>query len=200
MSLIEHIHSDYVFPRRVRRICDHLIEVIPQNTHLLDVGCGDGLLAFLLTQRRSDINLRGIDVLARNQTYIPVDQFDGTVIPHSDASFDVVMFVDVLHHTEDPTRLLREGMRVARKTIVIKDHMLNGLFASATLRIMDYIGNFRYGVALSYNYWPRQKWIEVFGSLRLKIVLWRTDLKLYPWPANYIFDRSLHFIARLDLT
>jgi len=48
---------------------------------MLDVGCGDGLLAHLMTQKRPDLDLRGIDVLVRDRTHIPVDKFDGQVIP-----------------------------------------------------------------------------------------------------------------------
>jgi SAM-dependent methyltransferase len=199
MSLTDHIHGDYVFRRRGRKLCDHLAELVPRHAHVLDVGCGDGFLASLLIQRRPDIELRGIDKLVRDYTSIPVEEFDGQVIPYSDASFDVVMFVDVLHHTENPMGLLREAVRVARRVILIKDHTLNGLFAGITLRFMDYIGNARHGVALPYNYWPRQKWIEAWDGLRLKNGVWRTDLRLYPWPTNYLFDRSLHFVARLDL-
>jgi 2-polyprenyl-3-methyl-5-hydroxy-6-metoxy-1,4-benzoquinol methylase len=46
--------------------------------------------------------VRGIDIMARPTSHIPVDIFDGQTIPHPDKSFDVVSFVDVLHHTDDP--------------------------------------------------------------------------------------------------
>lgn len=200
MSLIERLHGACVFPRRVQRLRDHLAALIPEDTQVLDVGSGDGMLVFLLAQRRPDIKIRGIDVLVRDRTHIQIDPFDGRVIPYGHASFDVVTFVDVLHHAEDPMGLLQEAVRVARKSIVIKDHTLDGLLAGTTLRFMDYIGNARHGVALPYHYWPRQKWLEACESLRLKIAVWTTDLGLYPWPANYLFDRSLHFVARFDLT
>ena len=45
------------------------------------------------------------------------------------------MFTDVLHHTSEPKVLLREAMRVARETILVKDHTCDGLFAGATLRL-----------------------------------------------------------------
>ena len=130
---------------------------------MLDVGCGDGLLAFLILEKRPDLDLRGIDVLVREQTHIPVDRFDGLAIPHADASFDVVMFVDVLHHTEDPMALLGEAVRVARKTIVVKDHTLNGFLAGPTLHFLDRVGNARHDVALPYNLLAPK---EVVGGLR----------------------------------
>jgi hypothetical protein len=30
--------------------------------------------------------------------------------------------------------------------------------------------------------------------------VWATDLGLYSWPMHWIFERSLHFVARLNLT
>jgi len=65
--------------------------------------------------------ITGIDVLVRDHAHGPVVKFDGTSIPFPDRSFDTLVFVDVLHHTNDPVLLLREAARVARNTIVIKD-------------------------------------------------------------------------------
>jgi len=130
-------------------------------------------------------------------THIPVDAFDGATIPHRDNTFDVVMFVDVLHHTTDPMVLLAEATRCARCYIVIKDHTENGLLARATLRFMDDTGNARHGVTLPYNYWPRRRWQEAFAHLRLEVEAYNGHLGLYPPPATWLFDRSLHFVARL---
>ena len=186
--------------RKVFALRDHLAALIPDGAQVLDVGCGDGALAYSILQTRPDLELRGIDVLMWKQPVIRIDQFDGHVIPYDDASFDVVMFVNVLHHTEDPTVLLREAKRVTRKSILIKDHTRDGLFADATLRFMDWVGNIGLGVALPYEFWPRERWVETLEGLGLKVTAWKSDLGLYPWPASWLFDRSLHFVARLDLS
>lgn len=199
MSLIESIHGRYVHDRRSRILSRCLADAIPRNFSILDVGCGDGFLAQLISEARPDVSLMGIDVQVRERTYIPVHQYDGDTIPYDDASFDGVMFVDVLHHTTDPMVLLREALRVSRKSIVVKDHTSDGLFADLTLRVMDKIGNRRHGVSLPYNYWPKRKWFEAFATLGLLPADWTTHLGIYPWPASWIFDRSLHFVARLDL-
>jgi len=185
--------------RKVLTLRDHLAELLPNGAKVLDVGCGDGALAYSILQRRPDLEIRGIDVLMWKETTIQVDRFDGESIPYDDASFDVVMFVNVLHHTEDPTVLLREAKRVTRTSILIKDHTRDGMFADATLRFMDWVGNIGLGVPLPYEFWPRQRWIETFDMLDLRITDWKKDLRLYPWPVRWIFDRSLHFVARLDL-
>lgn len=199
MNLIERVHGGYVHNRRVDVLCRHLSELIPPDSSVLDVGCGDGLLSSLIMQKRPDVRTRGIDVLVRPQTHIPVEAYDGQRMPVGDKSYDVVMFVDVLHHTDDPMVVLREAVRVARRAVVIKDHTRDGLLAEQTLRFMDEIGNERHGVRLPFNYWPRQKWLEAFDALGLAVGTWRKDLHLYPPPASWLFDRSLHFVARLDV-
>ena len=198
MSLMERLHGHYVHSRRVRVLCDHLSQLIPSNGRVLDVGCGDGLLASLILERRRDAKISGIDVLVREKTKIPVTGFNGSTIPFPDKSFDVVMFVDVLHHTADPKLLLSEAKRVAAKAILIKDHRLNGFLARPTLRMMDWVSNAPHGVVLPYNYWSHQRWQEAFASLDLSVGFWKQDLQLYPNPANLLFGRSLHFISRLE--
>ena len=110
------------------------------------------------------------------------------------------MFVDVLHHANDPMILLSEAKRAARKVILVKDHTMDGPFAYATLRFMDWVGNAHHNVALPYNYWPEARWRDAFGTLHLMIDRWQSTVRLYPFPASLIFHRRLHFIAQLDVS
>lgn len=197
MPLIDAVHDRYVFNRRVRVLADHVAGLLPEGARVLDVGCGDGSLAAGLLARRPDLAVEGIDVLVRDRTRIPVRPFDGRSIPHPDRSFDVVLFVDVLHHTDDPAVLLGEAARVASGSVVLKDHTADGLLAGPTLRFMDRVGNARHGVRLPYNYWPEARWRAAFARLGLEPEAWVSDLKLYPSWADWAFGRSLHFVARL---
>jgi SAM-dependent methyltransferase len=198
MGLIERLHGGYVHDRRTRRLNEMLSALIPRGASVLDVGCGDGLLARCIQDARPDVTVQGIDVLVRDQTHVPVRHFDGRTIPDEIGRPDVVMFVDVLHHTDDPTVLLSEAARVACGAILIKDHTRDGLLAGPTLRFMDYVGNARHGVVLPYNYWPEHRWRCSFRGLGLTVHTWHDDLKLYPRPVDWVFGRSLHFIALLE--
>ncbi len=199
MKVVDNIHSKSVHTRRVNKLCEHLSDLIPHGSSVLDVGCGDGLLSSLIMQKRTNIKLSGVDVLVRSDAKIPVAEFDGESIPFQDKSFDIVMFVDVLHHTDNPEILLREAVRVANHAIVIKDHTRNGFLAYPTLRFMDWVGNAKHNVALPYNYWSAQQWTNALNSLNLQTEVWIKDLGLYPKPADWIFGRSLHFIAKFSL-
>ncbi len=198
MRLIGRAHQRAVQGRRIQLLAERLSSIIPARSSVLDVGCGDGGVARTLMGQRPDLEVTGIDVLVRPHTLIPVSHFDGTTIPYPDDSFDDVMFVDVLHHTEDPAVLLAEAARVARRGIVLKDHLASGVAATRTLRLMDYVGNAHHGVALPYNYWPEAQWRRCFETLGLRIQVWRTDLRLYPVPARWLFDRNLHILCRLS--
>ncbi|HLZ32923.1 MAG TPA: class I SAM-dependent methyltransferase [Nitrospira sp.] len=199
MNLIECAHSGYIEKRRVRSLAGHLSAILPKNVSVLDVGCGSGQLARSINQGRTDLAFTGIDVLLREKTWMPVRTFDGRTIPFESASMDVVMFVDVLHHTNDPITLMREAARVARKSVIIKDHLLEGILAESTLRFMDHIGNARYGVALPGNYMRRRDWEQVFRTIGMIPVEWREQLGLYPPILDLFFGRSLHFVARFDV-
>lgn len=198
MKLINEIHEKSVHNRRVESLTRHLVGLMPRSGSVLDVGCGDGLLASLLAEKVPNTTFRGIDVLVREQTHIPVEFFDGDAIPHADNSFDAVMMVDVLHHTVDPVALLREAKRVARTHIILKDHTRDGWLANSTLRFMDWVGNAHHGVALPYNYLSRSEWDQAFADLDLKIEQWNGKPNMYGKPSDWVFGRSLHFVARLS--
>ncbi len=197
MRFIGRWHNRYVHARRVEVLAAVLSDLIPDGSRILDVGCGDGWLAALIAQLRPDVVIAGIDVLVRPQAKIPVEEFDGERIPRPDDSFDVVTMVDVLHHNDDPAILLEEASRVASRYLVIKDHILEGTLARPTLVFMDWVSNAQYGLSLPFNYWTRKQWMEALEMRRIDIDSWQDRLPLYRFPANLIFGRSLHFVARL---
>jgi SAM-dependent methyltransferase len=191
------VHGRYVSRRRVTRLTKVLSPLLAGCRSILDVGCGDGSLAAELRDELPGVAISGVDVLVRDGTKIPVRQFDGAHLPFGDGTFDAVLFVDVLHHTDQKLTLLREAARVARDRVVIKDHRKNGFLAFETLKFMDHVGNSRHGVALPYLYWTAEEWNRTFGELGLKVESLSTDLLLYPFPFSILFDRGLQFTTLL---
>ena len=183
--------------RRASVLARHLAELMPRDAAVVDVGCGDGLIGALVQEHRPDLHLSGIDIGTRGETHIPVTEFDGLSIPFADSEFDVVMLVDVLHHAEQPTTLLAEAARVARRAIVLKDVTPLGPLSNATLRFMDWVGNARHGVPLPYDFWSQAQWRSAFAELGLSVEEQRRRLGLYPPPWNLLFEKRMHFILRL---
>lgn len=197
MRIAEFVHRRYVAEPRARMLSSHLAKLIPRDVYVLDIGCGDGLITRLITRPRPDLSVRGIDVLVRDKTWIPVESFDGRPIPFGNTSFDTVILVDVLPHADDAVGLLSEAIRVSRHTVLIKDHTVEGFLAGPAFRFKDRTGNLHHGVSLPYEYWPRQRWNKTFESVGVKVIKWKHYLGLCSWPARWIFDRSLHFVLRL---
>ena len=195
MTLLGRLHESYIHGRRIRRLAELLSKLIPSGCSFLDVGCGDGKLSRALLDKRPDLQIEGVDVLVRDQVWLPVKAFDGKRLPYPDARFDGVMLIDVLHHTDDPAPLLREALRVSRRWLIVKDHFLTGSAAGLRLRFMDYVGNSRFGVDLPYNYLSLQQWSDLRLELNLKVIAEVTDLRLYPGAIDRVFGTGLHFIG-----
>jgi SAM-dependent methyltransferase len=176
---------------------------IPAGASVLDIGCGDGTIASLMKTYDPSMSVQGIEFAPRENCRIECQAFDGRVIPHPDASFDVCMFVDVLHHVGDQAgiaALLCEARRVTRGFVLIKDHLSENWLDFKTLQFMDWVGNRPHGVVLPYNYQDRGQWNRYFDQARLKLEDWETKIPLYPRPFSALFCRQLHFIALLEKT
>ncbi len=196
-SVLGRVHNRVIFDRRVRVLTDKLGALVPEGAHLLDVGTGDGQIAKGIGAVQAGVRVEGIDVMLRPTTHIPVTLFDGKTIPMDDNSVDAVSFVDVLHHTDDPQILISEAARVARKAVILKDHLSENALDHATLRLMDWVGNAPHGVVLPYNYAPRRAWDAWFAKAGLRTEVFDTDVPLYAPPLSWVFGRKLHFVARL---
>ncbi len=197
ITLIEKAHSKIVFARRVRVLADVISAMVPADASILDVGCGDGTIASLIRATRSDITIEGVDVMVRPSTKIPVTAFDGRTLPAADGRYDVVLLVDVLHHTLEPGRLLAEAVRVARQAVIVKDHVADNVVDHSILSVMDWVGNAPHGVTLPYNYQSGPQWDAIYARGGLHATKTRRDLPLYPWPLSMIFGRTLHFVTTL---
>lgn len=196
-ALLDALHTRLVFGRRTRKLAQLLGQMIPEGSRVLDVGCGDGQISAQISRRRQ-VSVSGVDILLRPQRHIAVTKFDGTTLPFGDSNFDVVMLVDVLHHTTNPLVILAEATRVSKKFVLVKDHFRKGTLAGPTLRIMDWFGNFTKGVVLPYNYHSEPEWNQLYREAGLSPVRSLRTLDLYPQPFDLLFGRSLHFVSLLE--
>ena len=92
-------------------------------TSVLEVGCGEGLLADRLIRSRRPEHFEACDVALR-----PAPGIDPEIVlreasiyglPPADASFDLVVCCEVLEHLADPAAGLAELARVARRHVLV---------------------------------------------------------------------------------
>jgi len=195
--LTKNIHDKFVYNRRMDLLSNFISERLYVGQRILDIGCGDGKIDHLIMQKKK-VDIIGVDVLVRDTTYIPVQEYDGRALPFNDNEFDSAIFIDVLHHIDNPHDILKEAKRVTKGKIIIKDHLREGVFAYSTLKFMDYVGNAHYGVRLPNNYLNKNEWDALFHEIGLTHKGYITKLSLYPFPFNLFFDRRLHFITTLN--
>lgn len=114
--------------RRVNRVLGILKGIGPQD--LLDVGSGRGAFLWPLLDAFPELPVTCID---RNA--VRIDELDAvrsggidrlsaqtmsvTAMTFADHAFDVVTFLEVLEHIENPQAALNEAMRVARRFVIV---------------------------------------------------------------------------------
>ncbi len=172
-STLKQLNENILFPLRRRYLTKILAPHFRDSRNVLDLGASDGRLAAALQARLGEqqmsVEFVGCDVHVQPKTYIPIIQYDGTCVPFADRSFDCVMLVDVLHHTRNPLDVLQEAIRVARKTVIIKDHYWSNPKDFTSLKFADYIGNQPYGIHLPYEYLSETDWQDLFAQCGLTI-------------------------------
>ncbi len=195
-ALLRRLHAP-VYEQRLKTLVEILGDCIPRGESLLDVGCGGGALGGALAHEKG-LEVRGLETNVREGCPIPVDAYDGETIPQGDNSVDNVLLADVLHHEENPARLLREAARVARKRVIVKDHKTGSPLSWPRISLIDWAANAGYGVRCLFRYPTLTGWHDLFIECDLSIREERVSLDLYPPFLNLLFGRQLQYLAVLN--
>ncbi len=97
-----------------------IANLIPQNSKVLDFGCGDGTVASLFLEKNCEVT--GIDVSkvalsSVQKKGIKTIEWDlnKVPLPLRKESFDVAVFADILEHLIDPVSILKEAHRLLKR-------------------------------------------------------------------------------------
>jgi ubiquinone/menaquinone biosynthesis C-methylase UbiE len=188
-----------VYRKRLEVLVDLISPHLRNNDSILDVGCGSGQLAAELVtnadKRGMKIEVLGLERFPRGSEPIPVAHYAGGPFPFPNKKFDLVILADVLHHEQNPSMLLEECVRVAKRLVVIKDHQLSGPLAKARVSLIDWAANAPYGVKCLYRYNTPKQWDTILRDWALTPVFVCPTINLYPVGFNLLFGRRLQYIA-----
>lgn len=175
-KLIEKVYKDWLIKR----------------DRVLDIGCGDGLVTYKLSQK-FNLQITGCDIenyLVRKINFVLMKSEDK--LPFPDKSFDTVLFNDVLHHTSKTNQksLLSEALRVARKSVLIFE-----LKPTIGAYIGDFLINKIYHPSIKnpFTYKNPQEWLCLFGKYPVK-----ADIKDISRPFFSLFSRVAFRLKKND--
>jgi 2-polyprenyl-3-methyl-5-hydroxy-6-metoxy-1,4-benzoquinol methylase len=193
-------HFRSVSEPRAERIAKAFAKLAPLGAKsLLDIGCGDGVLATRVGALTGTTTLAGVDIKAQPNCHISVQTYNGLQLPFESSTFDIVTISDVLHHAEDPGAVLKEALRVVKPSggVLIKDHFRFGPVSNAVLLAMDVIGNYAQGIFVRGTYFSPSTWIDLVSASGGAVdeLLWPFEVHSLPW--RVVTRSELQFVARV---
>lgn len=170
----------------------YLKDYVSKNDLVLDVGTGNGLVAKLI---RENVGARveGIDVIDINRTDSKTRIFNGLDIPFEDNKFTVTICSFVLHHANNPRRLLQEIKRVTQSTIIIFEDVPQTFFDMILEFLHKFPSIFRYQ-SPRVHLKSDNEWRLLFQNIELTLkkaqTIKRTRDPMYP------ISRQVYFLKK----
>jgi ABC-type Fe3+/spermidine/putrescine transport system ATPase subunit/ubiquinone/menaquinone biosynthesis C-methylase UbiE len=172
--------------RRSIRIAEEVKPFLVGDT-LADIGCGDGIVAWHLQRFARKILLTDVEEYLDPRITFPFSGYtEGHPLP-LDESMDTSLLLTVLHHAEDPLRLLRETKRITKTRVIVIESVFGvskdkekpkSILRSLTIErqlkyqtFLDWLYNrvFHDGVPVPYNFNTPEAWRKIFEEMGWEI-------------------------------
>jgi|GEM_PF-1192899 len=166
--------------KRSEKFARYLHKLIPNNSAVLDFGCGNMFTAQVLKEIDSTLDITGIDVI-RDQNLneehlqkhgLKFELLTTKKLPFEDNTFDITIALAVLHHTDNPEYYVSELSRVTKPTghIIILEEMYINAIDRIWISSQDWILNkMKEGVPVPLNFRSHKHYLQEFKRQHLKI-------------------------------
>jgi len=154
-----------------REMCKDCVDFIKEDSSLLDLGCGSGIIGKEFG-RFFNSEVLGLDIIDNRVVEIPFRRYNGNNLSFlKDNSYDAVLINFVLHHCQNPIELLKEAKRVSKGIIVIYENIPEGLLS----KLFCYFHGISFACFFQKNgnkgnFLKRKEWEETFEKMGLKVV------------------------------
>lgn len=192
------LHRRTVSMPRVSRVSRALAAQIGQAESILDVGCCDGQVASEIARRVGASRVLGVDIKVQPHAQIEVLQYDGQELPLERGAVEVVVLSDMLHHSAEPTYVLKEALRVASRMVAVKDHFCFGPLSELLLLAMDCAGNAEQGVLVRGTYFHPGEWLAMVQEAGGRVTGLEWPLQIHDYPFRLVTRDELQFAARIE--
>lgn len=158
----------------------HLIEFVPEESKVLDIGCSGGQLGNILKNEKRclvygiDISAEAIIVARRFLALAEVVDIEKSDLPFLNEQFDIIIFGDVLEHLRDPEGALKKFVTL----LAPGGHFIVSLpnVANISIRLKLLFGN--------WNYRPS----GILDETHLRFYTYKTMKRLFD-SCNLIIDK-----------
>lgn len=176
-----------------RKVCEY----IKDNTLILDFGCGNMYTARKILELKPSVKIVGLDIVAdqnldlsdTNEKLSFVESGDQRC-PFDDNTFDHVLALACLHHTEYPEKYLEELKRIVKPggSIIIAEEMYINYLDKLYISGSDFLLNkLKEGIPVPLNFRSHKHYQQVFKDLGLEVVS-KSSLRLFPnFMHHYVF-------------
>jgi 2-polyprenyl-3-methyl-5-hydroxy-6-metoxy-1,4-benzoquinol methylase len=163
------------YRKAAQKMCEECSQFISSNSKILDFGCGSGIIGKEFSKFFNS-EILGIDIIDNRVENIPFVKYDGKDISFlAKESYDTILINYVLHHTEDPTKSLKDISKIAKKRIIIYENLPEGIVSKFFCKIHG----ISFGIIFQKNFvsgkfFTRQEWENKFKDLNLKLIYAKT--------------------------
>lgn len=138
----------------------------PLGKKILDIGCGDCILAEHLINKGHEVACVDVVDLSLVESIKPII-YNGKNLPFDDQEFDTSLILFVLHHVPNPESVIKEALRTSRTLVVLED-LYTGLIQSKWTNFLDSFTNLEFEGHPHSNKTDKE-WKELFSNLGLKV-------------------------------
>lgn len=188
---------------------DVVVKHIKPTDKVLDFGCGPGTFSIILSSicaevysidiSKEFINTCKANIQAENITNVFPSVITSDKLDFEDASFDVIMMVDVIHHLDDIDFRMKEVFRLLKpngKLLVFEPNKLNPLMFLMHYFDANERGLLRVGTPASYRKLLRSGY-EIENIDFNGIVIGPTS-KVYDFISDVLNSKFLPFLSWLN--
>lgn len=166
--------------KRSLKFAQYLSKLIPENSTVLDFGCGNMYTSAELLKISPSLKITGVDPV-KDQNLddnvlkpgkLEFKQLVTREIPFPDNSFDIVVALATMHHTADPEYYLSELKRVIKPSgaIILIEEMYINLIDKVWISSQDWILNkMKAGIPVPLNFRSHKHYLNEFKKQGLKI-------------------------------
>jgi SAM-dependent methyltransferase len=157
---------------------------------LLDIGCGNGIIASLVKERFRDVRLLDVVDYTLPQLQLRFDTYkEEERLPTGGQQFDSVLLLTVLHHSNNPVELLRQAWDATAKRLVIIESVIgvHSLEEGIAYELADSSEELQIGYAafidwfynrvlhddvpVPYNFTSPERWSSVFAQHHMPVIV-----------------------------